>query len=687
LAGTGSTHNLDPVQFSAAQARDEAERLAVELTEHSHRYYVLSQPSVSDAEYDVLFRRLQAIEERFPELQSSESPTQRIGAPPVDALTTVEHAAPMLSLDSSEKLEDLQRFDDRLRKALGDDVTYILEPKLDGASLELVYEDGVLSRAVTRGNGRAGEGVTENVRTIRTVPLRLRTDKRPAPEFLAVRGEVLMSLSEFEALNQRMLARGSDAYINPRNTASGALRQLDSRNTADRPLELLAYDILEVRGVAFATDFDGVQALAEWGFKLPDRIELAESVADVVAYHANYGRDRDDLDYEIDGVVIKLNDLAERGDLGATSHHPRWAMALKYEPRKEVTRIERIAVSVGRTGKLTPVALLRPVVVGGVTVSRATLHNREELARKDVRDGDLVRVQRAGDVIPQVVERVEEKGRKREPAFAMPETCPSCGVPVEERGPFTVCPNHFGCAAQLKRGIEHFASRGALDIEGLGEETAVLLVEHDLVKQLADLFDLDVATLSELPGFAEKSAQNLVAAITARQTVELERFLHGLGIPEVGATVALALARYFQGIEAIRVATPEQFAEVTGIGPIMSEGIHNFLADPRNTSAIDAVLAKGFDFVLPDPPPPGGGALDGKTFVFTGGLGEMSRPQAKAAVEALGGVVKSSVSKKTDYVVAGEDPGSKLTKAQELELTVLDPAGFIDLIEEANGEL
>lgn len=687
MAGTGSTQNLAPAQLSAAQARDEAERLAVELTEHNHRYHVLSQPSVSDAVYDVLFRRLEALEARFPALKSPESPTQRVGALPVDALTTVEHAAPMLSLDSSEKLEDLQRFDDRLRKALGDDVTYILEPKLDGASLELVYEDGVLSRAVTRGNGRAGEGVTENVRTIRTVPLRLRTDRRPAPDFLAVRGEVLMYLSEFEALNERMLARGSDAYINPRNTASGALRQLDSRNTADRPLELLAYDILDVRGVEFATDFEGVQALAEWGFKLPERIELAESVDDIVSYHRSYGRDRDDLDYEIDGVVIKLNDLAERGDLGATSHHPRWAMALKYEPRKEVTRIERIAVSVGRTGKLTPVALLRPVEVGGVTVSRATLHNREELARKDVRDGDLVRVQRAGDVIPQVVERVEEEGRKRKPAFAMPETCPSCGVPVEERGPFTVCPNHFGCVAQLKRGIEHFASRGALDIEGLGEETAVLLVECGLVKQLADLFDLDVATVSGLPGFAEKSAQNLVAAIASRQNVELSRFLHGLGIPEVGATVALSLARHFQGMDPIRIATPEQLAEVTGIGPIMSEGIHDFLADPRNASAIDAVLAKGFEFILPDPPPPGGGALDGKTFVFTGGLGEMSRPQAKAAVEALGGVVKSSVSKKTDFVVAGEDPGSKLAKAQELELTVLDPAGFIDLIEEANGEL
>jgi len=682
LAGTGSARDLDPTQLSATQAKAEAARLGVELTEHSHRYFALSAPTVSDEEYDALFRRLQEIEERFPELQFDDSPTQRIGAPPVDELPTLDHAAPMLSLDSSQKLEDVERFDERLRKALGNDVSYILEPKLDGASLELVYEEGELVRAVTRGNGRSGEGVTENVRTIGTVPLRLRTDKRPAPEFLSVRGEVLMYLSAFEALNARMLARGSDAYINPRNTASGALRQLDSRNAADRPLELLAYDILKVRGVEFRTDFEGTKALADWGFKLPERIELAESVEQIAAYHKRFGADRGTLDYEIDGVVIKLNDIAEREDLGATSHHPRWAMALKFEPQKQTTRIQGIEVSVGRTGKVTPVAILEPVSVGGVTVSRATLHNRKELARKDVRAGDLVRVQRAGDVIPQVVGRVKEKGRKRGEEFTMPDRCPSCDAELEERGPFTVCPNRFGCVAQLTRGIEHFASRGALDIEGLGEETSTLLVDRGLVNQLAELFDLDAATLSELPGFAAKSAQNLEDAIQARKHVELERFLHGLGIPEVGATVALALARHFQGIEQIREASAEQFEEVKGVGPKMSLGISEFLTDPRNASAIDAILAKGFSFVLPEPLPKGG-ALDGKTFVFTGGLGDMSRGEAKAAVEAAGGSVKASVSAKTDYVVSGEDPGSKLRKAQDLGLPILDPEEFRALIEEA----
>lgn len=684
MAGNTPTHELDVELLELDAARAEVDRLTRELREHNHRYYILSAPTVSDAEFDDLFRRLQAIERRFAELQSDESPTQRVGTPPVSELPSVEHAAPMLSLDSSQKVEDVQRFDDRLRKALGDDVTYIIQPKLDGASLELVYEDGTLARAVTRGNGRVGEGVTENVRTIRSAPLRLRGDVRPIPEFLAVRGEVLMYLSAFEALNARVMARGGDAYVNPRNTASGALRQLDSRNTADRPLEVLVYDILVVEGAEFSTDFEGVQALRDWGFKVPERVELAHSVDDIVAYHAAYDRDRDSLDYEIDGVVIKLNDVAERGDLGTTSHHPRWAMAFKFEPRKEVTRIEKIAVSVGRTGKVTPVALLRPVEVGGVTVSRATLHNRGELARKDVREGDLVRIQRAGDVIPQVVERVEEEDHERGPAFTMPDLCPSCSTPLEERGPFTVCPNRFGCVAQLKRGIEHFGSRGALDIEGLGEETAVLLVEEGLVEQLADLFDLDVDTVSGLPGFATKSAQNLVDAIAARRHVELERFLHGLGIPEVGATVALALARHFQGIEGVRAATTDQLTEVTGIGPKMSEAIRGFLDDERNESAIDAILSKGFEFILPEPIPTGG-ALEGKTFVFTGGLGDMTRPQAKAAVEALGGVVKSSVSGKTDYVVAGEDPGSKLTKAQELGVDVLSPNDFQGLLAELEG--
>ena len=349
---------------------------------------------------------------------------------------------------------------------------YILEPKLDGASIELVYEKGLFVRAVTRGNGRAGELVTENVRTIPSLPLRLREADRRAPEQLAVRGEVIMHLSAFEALNERMVERGSEPYVNPRNSASGSLRQLDPRLTAERPLDLLAYDILMVRGAQLASDHEAVQALREWGFRTPERVTLVSTVEEVLEYHEAYAADRDDLDYEIDGVVIKVDHLDSRADLGATSHHPRWALAFKFEPRREITRIEKIAVSVGRTGKLTPVALLRPVEVGGVTVSRASLHNRDEVARKDIRKGDLVRIQRAGDVIPQVVERVPEDGRKRGASFRMPAHCPSCDTPVQEDGPFTYCPNRFGCMAQLKRGLTHFGSRAGLDIEGLGEETA-----------------------------------------------------------------------------------------------------------------------------------------------------------------------------------------------------------------------
>ncbi len=669
----------DPGSLSPEAAREECQRLAAELSEHNYRYYVLSRPTISDSEYDRLFRRLHAIEERFPELRRPDSPTQRVGAPPVSALPTVRHTAPMLSLDSTQDEAEVRRFDERIRKAAEHEIEYLLEPKLDGASLELVYEDGVLDRAVTRGNGTVGEGVTENVRTIPSVPLRLRSDARPVPELLSVRGEALMYLSEFEALNERVVNMGGEPYVNPRNSASGALRQLDSRLTAERPLEFLAYDILLVRGATFETDWEGFQALGDWGFKRPERVELTRDVQGILDYHASWARDRDDLDYEIDGVVVKLNHLVTRVDLGSTSHHPRWALAFKFEPRKEVTRIERIAVSVGRTGKITPVALLRPVEVGGVTVSRASLHNREELLRKDVREGDLVRIQRAGDVIPQVVERVAEDGRRRTAPFEMPDRCPACDTPVETEGPFTVCPNRFGCPAQLKRSIEHFGSRGALDIEGLGEETATQLVERGLVRQLADLFDLTVEDLVGLEGFAEKSASKLVEAIGSRRQVELRRFLHGLGVPEVGATVAAELARHFRSFDGIRNASRDELTQVSGIGPKMSEAIYDFFRDPRNAAAIDTILSKGFEFGLP--PAPAGDALAGKKLVFTGGLEGMSRSEAKKRVESLGGRVTSSVSRDTDYVVAGNDPGSKLTKAQEFGVTVLDEGAFRELIE------
>jgi DNA ligase (NAD+) len=673
-----------PQALSRVQAEAQARAIRRMIQRHNYLYYVEARPEISDGEYDRLYRRLATLEGVFPGLVTPDSPTQRVGAEPREDLPTFPHTAPMLSLDSTKDEAELIRFDERVRKAVGGTVQYLVEPKLDGASLELVYEDGVLTRAVTRGNGQEGEGVTENVRTIPSVPLRLRDEVRPAPAFLAVRGEVLMCLSAFESLNQKLVEEGSDPFSNPRNASAGALRQLDSRITAQRPLDLLAFDILSVSGAEFREDREVVRALRDWGLKVPERVVLLEDVEGILEYHQAFFRDRDDLDYEIDGIVIKLNDLTARDGMGTTSRHPRWALAFKFEPRKEVTRIERIALSVGRTGVVTPVALLLPVEVGGVTVSRASLHNREELERKDVREGDLVRIQRAGDVIPQVLERVAEEGRSRGPAFRMPEECPACGTKVVARGPFTLCPDQFGCPAQLKGRIVHFGSRGALDIEGLGEETATLFVEEDLVKELADLFDLEAMELQKLPGFAEKSARNLVEAIERRKKVELRRFLFGLGIPEVGEAVARDLARYFGSLEAIREADRETLETVEGIGPRMSELIHGFLHEEENARAIDAVLGKGMDLILPTGS--AGASLEGKKFVFTGGLETLTRPEAKVLVEGAGGRAVSSVSSETDFVVAGENAGSKLNRARELGVAILTEEGFLRLLAEMGFE-
>jgi DNA ligase (NAD+) len=670
-----------PPQDPGEGPEKEVQSLREEIRRHNHLYYVEARPEISDGEYDGLYQHLKALEEAHPHLVTPDSPTQRVGAEPREDLPTVAHAAPMLSLDSTKEEEELRRFDDRVRKSVGDGVEYLVEPKLDGASLELVYEEGLLVRAVTRGNGVEGEAVTENVKTISSVPLRLREVERPIPPFLAIRGEVLMKLPAFEAMNEALMAEGSDPFANPRNAAAGALRQLDPRITATRPLDLLAFDILQVRGAEFEADHQVMGALREWGFRTPERVERISSVEEIQAYHERYLQDRDELDYEIDGIVIKVNDLAARDAMGVTSKHPRWALAFKFEPRKEVTRIERIAVSVGRTGVITPVALLLPVEVGGVTVSRATLHNREELERKDVREGDLVRVQRAGDVIPQVVERVEEEGREREPSFTMPGVCPSCGTPVTLQGPFTVCPNRFGCPAQLKRRVIHFGSRGALDIEGLGEETANLLVERGLIRELADLFDLEAEALSELPGFAELSARKLVEGIAARKSVELRRFLFGLGIPEVGEAVARDLARHLGSVEGVRSAEKEALEAIEGIGPKVSELIYTFFREEPNIRALEALRDRGVD---PIPPVEVlGTALEGMKFVFTGGMDVLTRPQAKKLVEGAGGRGVSSVSKETDFVVAGSDAGSKLAKAHELGVRVLSEGEFLELLAQA----
>ena len=674
---------VDPNTMTLDEARVEAERLGDELRRHSYLYHAEARPEIGDDEYDSMFKRLQAIEASYPELCALDSPTQRVGAEPQDKFETVAHTAPMLSLDSTQDPDEVRRFDERMRKALGEghEPVYVLEPKLDGASIELVYEQGVLTRAVTRGNGREGEQVTANIRTIPSVPLRLRTDDRPAPALVALRGEVLMYISDFQDFNAGLVEAGLDPYASPRNSAAGSVRQLDPQVTASRKLDVLVYDLLVVEGQTFRSDTEGVEAIRQWGFKLPERIELAGSVEEILDYHAAFGADRDQLDFEIDGIVIKLDDSSMRSAVGATSHHPRWALALKFEPRQGITRIDKIDINVGRTGVLTPVAILRPVVVGGVTVSRASLHNREELKRKDLREGDTVRIQRAGDVIPQVVEVVEHEENRR-PPFEMPAECPACGTLVFEEGPRTKCPNRFACPAQLQRRIEHFGARSSLDIEGLGEETAALFVREGLVGSLAELFDLRPEQLVEHEGFAEKSANALIEAIQSKKKPELARFLIALGIPEVGVTVARDLAQHFGTIEAIRGATAEQLEAVDGIGPKMSETITTFLEDGRNVAAIDAILDRGVVPVGPEPLPdelPDAGAA-----VFTGTI-PIPRAAAEAAWRSVGGRTASSVSKKTDYVVAGDNAGSKLEKAERLGVTVLDFDAFVEMVRTLGG--
>lgn len=663
----------------------EVEDLRSELRRHARLYYHDARPEISDAEYDALFRKLQAFEEKYPALESPDSPTHRVGAPPQESFETVEHVAPLLSLDSSEKPEDIRRFDDRVRKALGSGVepVYILEPKLDGASIELVYVDGVLDRAVTRGNGREGEKVTENIRTISTVPLRLRTDTRPAPALLAVRGEVMMYVSDFADFNAKLVASGSEPYASPRNSAAGSVRQLDSRVTASRKLDLLVYDVLHVEGASFSRDTEGVEAIREWGFRVPERVVTATSADEIIAYHAAFDADRDDLDYEIDGVVIKLDDLSARRAMGATSHHPRWAIAYKFAPRQEITVIEKIDIQVGRTGVLTPVAWLRPVLVGGVTVARASLHNREELARKDLREGDTVRIQRAGDVIPQVVE-VVEPGEDRADPYRMPTHCPVCETEVVEDGPRTRCPNRFGCEAQLKGRIIHFGSRAALDIEGLGEETANLVVDRGLVGSLADLFKLKAEQLIAFEGFGEKSANALIAAIDAKRTPALDRFLIALGIPEVGVTVARTLAENFGSFSAIRNAEGAALEAIDGIGPRMSEAITTFFADPRTAAVIDDLLAQGVAPQETEVRSTDGPDLG--TAVFTGAI-PVPRVVAETAWREVGGKTSGSVSKKTAFVVAGENAGSKLEKAEKLGVEVLDFAAYVDRLREHGGDI
>ncbi|HVB38438.1 MAG TPA: NAD-dependent DNA ligase LigA, partial [Vicinamibacterales bacterium] len=658
-----------------ASVRSRLETLRQEIRHHDYLYYVLDRPKISDATYDRLFHELEQLEDEHPALVTPDSPTQRVAGAPLPSFAAVRHLAPLLSLDSVLDPEDVRRFDERVRHAVGRHLTWELEPKFDGLSLELVYESGRLARASTRGDGERGEGVTENVKTIGSVPLRLRDGGPRVPRRLAVRGEALIRIKDFERLNASLAKRGEPTFANPRNAAAGSIRQLDPRVTAGRRLEVFFYDVLDMAGgPRFTRSVELLDALRAWGLRVSHENRIGRTADDIVAYHDRMASRRDSLDFEIDGIVVKLDDLAARNRLRATARHPRWALAYKFAPRTEQTVITDIVVQVGRTGLLTPVAVLQPIEIGGVTVSRATLHNREEIARKDLRVGDTARVVRAGDVIPEVVERIAGGRRTRGRRFALPRRCPSCGTPIVHEGSLDRCPNGLACPAQLKGAIEHVGSRAALDIRGLGTETVDALVSNGLVRSVADLFTLKAAQLRTLERFAAVSSRNLLEAIDGARHPDLGRFLYALGIPGVGAQTARDLARHFGRLEAVMAAGEAALLAVPGIGPTLSASIAAFFRRRRNRRVIGQCLARG---VAPrEMPRASGGRLAGQTVVFTGSLASMTRDEAQARVLDEGGQVSGAIGRHTDLVVAGEQPGSKYDRAQSLGVRIVDERGF-----------
>lgn len=663
-------------------------KLRNEIRRHDNLYYAKDQPEISDTEYDRLFRELIDLERLHPELVTPDSPTQRVGAPPLESLTKVPHEQPMLSLDSIVEQVEVQAFDQRMKRELeASSVEYSAEPKFDGLSVELVYDHGVFTRGATRGDGTTGEDVTVNLRTIRSLPLQLHAQPG-LPDHLVVRGEVYMRLDDFQALNRRITERGDDAFANPRNAASGSLRQLDSTITATRPLVVTCYEIMAQSTPPPPTHWAELERMAQWGLPVPTHRRLCASIDDVMAFHRETESIRDQLPYEIDGVVVKVNRRDWQDRLGMKSRSPRWAIAYKFTPRKEITVVQDIAVSVGRTGTLTPVALLKPVEVGGVTISRATLHNADEVARKDIRIGDTVKVERAGDVIPAIAERVPIPGEQRRPPFHMPAHCPVCGSSVAREGAYFYCTGQSVCGAQLKGAIEHFASKHALNIEGLGKKTVAQLVDEGLVRSLADLYRLTKDDLAKLDGFADRSATLLVESIAGSKTVPLDRFLMGLGIRQVGQHIAKVLAREFRSLDEIMSADRERLQQIREIGPEISDSLVAYCSEPRNRKVIAQLQESGVQIA------PGmargdrtASPLAGKTFVFTGGLDRFTRDEAQRAVETVGGRVSSSVSKKTSYVVAGRDPGSKLEQARTLGVTILTEQEFASLIREEEQEL
>ncbi len=682
------------MRASPAQRAAELRRL---LDEHNYNYYVLDAPTVSDAEFDRLFRELQQLEATHPELLTPDSPTQRVGGQVATSFAPVRHAAPMMSLNNGFSDDDILDFDRRVREALDINVAgYVAEPKLDGLAISLTYENGHFVRGATRGDGETGEDITENLKTIRQIPLKLRDsglgtrDSGKAPAMIEVRGEVYLPLAGFEKINREALTRGEKAYINPRNTAAGSLRQLDPKITATRPLAFFAYAYGQVRGWTLPkTHWEFLTQLRSWGFPVPDLAERVTGADGCLDYYHRMGERRKGLPFDIDGVVYKLDELAGREELGSVSRAPRWAIAHKFPAEEALTTLLNIEFQVGRTGALTPVAKLTPVFVGGANVSNATLHNMDEVERKDVRIGDTVVVRRAGDVIPEVVKVLLEKRPDDARRAHLPPHCPVCGGNVErvEGEVVARCTNGLSCRAQLHGALLHFVSRRAMDIEGLGEKLLAQLIDSNLVRSPANIYALSAAQLAELERMGEKSAQNVIDAIEHSKNSTFQRFLYALGIRDVGETTARDLARHFGTLDTLIAAAEAdaatendesikpkdrypQLRAVNDVGPVVAAHLAHFFTELRNRAVIDALLAAGIHW--PQPKGSAGGALAGKTFVITGTLPGITRDEAALQIEANGGKVAGSVSSKTDYLLAGEAAGSKLAKAEKLGVTVID---------------
>jgi DNA ligase (NAD+) len=671
---------------AAGSAEERAAELRREIEHHNHRYYVLDDPVVDDDAYDALLDELRAIEAEHPGLRTPDSPTQRVGAPPLDRFEQVEHAEPMLSLANARNEEELRAWETRIRNHLkrldisAAEFSYTTEPKIDGLAISLTYEDGVLVRGATRGDGRVGEDVTRNLRTIGAIPLRI----PEAPPLVEVRGEVYLPIADFRALNERRAEAGENAFANPRNAAAGSIRQLDPAVAASRPLSIWCYGIGAARGLDLASHSDELAWLAARGFKVNPDTAHHEGVESTVKRCRWWEERREQLDYEIDGVVVKVDERALWRELGVVGREPRWAIAWKFAPTTATTKLREVVWNVGRTGHLVPFAMLEPVHVGGVTVSTATLHNEEDLARKDVRVGDEVVVMRAGDVIPQVVAPLLQRRPKRTRRPKPPARCPACGTPTvkPEGAVFTLCPNRSGCPGQSFQHVKHFVAKGAMDIEGLGEKQALRFLDEGLIEDVADIYELSEERLVELDGFQEKSARNLLAAIDASRSRPFKRVLYALGLSGVGYVTAEALADHFGSIDALRGADPERIEEVEGVGPIMAVQIAESLADERTWELIEKLRARGLCLEQGrSERRPSGGPLEGKALVLTGTLPRLTREEAAATIKAAGGKVVNSVSKKTDYVVAGENPGSKLARAEELGTSVIDEAGLLMLFD------